>query len=192
MWDCFGGLAPALLSLSVITWGGRQAKDAAGGPVMWMESGTHQATRKGLFQMLVLTRKRTESIKIGDDIVVTVIHTSAGSVKLGIQAPANVRVLRAELGERPVNPVAAVTHVAPMEPVADNSVASDAVQEPADDLLADLMMSAELFLNQFSDDEVASLFSSLDPRYDVAFASGPTAGSDGNDRTIVKLEVIAL
>lgn len=50
--------------------------------------------------MLVLTRKRTESIKIGEDIVITVVHTSKGTVKLGIQAPHNVRVLRAELDQR--------------------------------------------------------------------------------------------
>ena len=51
--------------------------------------------------MLVLTRKRTEMIKIDEDIVITVIHTSKGTVKLGIQAPANVRVLRAELDGHP-------------------------------------------------------------------------------------------
>lgn len=47
--------------------------------------------------MLVLTRKRAESIKIGNDIVIKVIQTSRGTVKLGIDAPAHVRVLRAEL-----------------------------------------------------------------------------------------------
>ena len=52
--------------------------------------------------MLVLTRKRTEKIMVGDDVVITVIHTSKGNVKLGIQAPAHVRVLRAELDELPV------------------------------------------------------------------------------------------
>ena len=49
--------------------------------------------------MLVLTRKRAESVKIGNDIVIKVIHTSRGTVKLGIEAPANMRVLRAELAE---------------------------------------------------------------------------------------------
>ena len=49
--------------------------------------------------MLVLTRKRSESIKIGNDIVIKVIQTSRGTVKLGIEAPAHVRVLRAELTE---------------------------------------------------------------------------------------------
>ena len=65
---------------------------------------TKTATRKGLIEMLVLTRKRTEMIKIGNDIVITVVHTSKGSVKLGIQAPSNVRVLRAELDQDPASP----------------------------------------------------------------------------------------
>jgi len=49
--------------------------------------------------MLVLTRKRDEAIKIGDEIIIRVIHTSKGTVKLGIEAPAHIRVLRAELTE---------------------------------------------------------------------------------------------
>ena len=49
--------------------------------------------------MLVLTRKRAEMIRIGDDVVIKVIKTGNGSVKLGIEAPAHVRVLRAELCE---------------------------------------------------------------------------------------------
>lgn len=55
--------------------------------------------------MLVLTRKRNEKIKIGDDIVITVVETSRGNVKLGIQAPNTVRVLRAELTELPASPM---------------------------------------------------------------------------------------
>lgn len=47
--------------------------------------------------MLVLTRKRNEMIRIGDDVVVKVIKTGKGCVKIGIEAPANVRVLRGEL-----------------------------------------------------------------------------------------------
>ncbi len=47
--------------------------------------------------MLVLTRKRSEMIRIGDDIVVKVIRAGKTYVKIGIEAPANVRVLRAEL-----------------------------------------------------------------------------------------------
>lgn len=56
--------------------------------------------------MLVLTRKRYEMIQIGEGIVVKVIKTGRGSVKLGIEAPADVRVIRAELeGTGPTRPV---------------------------------------------------------------------------------------
>lgn len=47
--------------------------------------------------MLVLTRKRDEIIQIGSDIVIRVMKTGKGSVKIGIDAPANVRVLRGEV-----------------------------------------------------------------------------------------------
>ncbi|MFK7819087.1 MAG: carbon storage regulator [Planctomycetaceae bacterium] len=49
--------------------------------------------------MLVLTRKATETIQIGDGIVIKVIKTGRGSVKIGIEAPDNVRVMRGELCE---------------------------------------------------------------------------------------------
>ena len=47
--------------------------------------------------MLVLTRKQSEMINIGDDIVIKVIRTGHGSVKIGIEAPKDIRVLRSEL-----------------------------------------------------------------------------------------------
>ncbi|REJ93033.1 MAG: carbon storage regulator [Planctomycetota bacterium] len=47
--------------------------------------------------MLVLTRKKNEMIQIGESIVIKVISTGRGKVKLGIDAPADIRVLRAEL-----------------------------------------------------------------------------------------------
>ena len=49
--------------------------------------------------MLVLTRKAEETIRIGDDIVVKVIRTGNGSVKIGIEAPVSIRVMRGELLE---------------------------------------------------------------------------------------------
>ncbi len=49
--------------------------------------------------MLVLTRKPAETIRIGDDVVIKVIKTGKGTVKVGIEAPDNVRVLRGELLE---------------------------------------------------------------------------------------------
>lgn len=47
--------------------------------------------------MLVLTRKPQEKIQIGDDITVTVIKTKGSGVRIGIEAPAEVPVLRGEL-----------------------------------------------------------------------------------------------
>lgn len=47
--------------------------------------------------MLILTRKRNDSIRIGDNIVVRVMHTSKGCVKIGIDAPDSVRIIRGEL-----------------------------------------------------------------------------------------------
>ncbi len=47
--------------------------------------------------MLVLTRKQGERIQIGDDITITVVRTKGKAVRLGIQAPAHVPVLRGEI-----------------------------------------------------------------------------------------------
>ena len=47
--------------------------------------------------MLVLTRKLMEKLFIGDDICVTVVRLEGGQVRLGIEAPREVSVVRAEL-----------------------------------------------------------------------------------------------
>src|SRR5262245_11636035 len=47
--------------------------------------------------MLVLTRKLMEKLFIGDDICVTVVRLEGGQVRLGIDAPREVAVVRAEL-----------------------------------------------------------------------------------------------
>jgi carbon storage regulator len=47
--------------------------------------------------MLVLSRKESERIRLGEAIVVTVIRVSGDKVRLGIEAPPNVLVLRDEL-----------------------------------------------------------------------------------------------
>ncbi|MBI3865133.1 MAG: carbon storage regulator [Planctomycetia bacterium] len=51
--------------------------------------------------MLVLTRKRSEMIQIGDDVIIKVIEMSPRWVKIGIEAPDDVRVIRAELFGKP-------------------------------------------------------------------------------------------
>jgi len=46
--------------------------------------------------MLVLTRKLEESIKIGNSVVITVLKIKGNSVRLGIDAPKYVQVIRPE------------------------------------------------------------------------------------------------
>jgi len=49
--------------------------------------------------MLVLTRKRGQSIVLGDDVEVTILEVNGESVKVGITAPIHVKVYRRELYE---------------------------------------------------------------------------------------------
>jgi carbon storage regulator len=49
--------------------------------------------------MLVLSRQRDESIKIGDDIEITVVDIRGEKVRLGINAPSHVPVHRKEVYE---------------------------------------------------------------------------------------------
>lgn len=50
--------------------------------------------------MLVLSRKTGETIQIGDDIFVSVVEVKGGRVRLSIDAPKDVRILREELAAR--------------------------------------------------------------------------------------------
>ena len=47
--------------------------------------------------MLVLSRKQNERIRVGDSVVVTVVRVSGDKVRIGIEAPPSMRVLRDEL-----------------------------------------------------------------------------------------------
>jgi carbon storage regulator CsrA len=47
--------------------------------------------------MLVLSRKSQEQVRIGDDIVITVVRIKGNVVALGIEAPKDKRILRSEL-----------------------------------------------------------------------------------------------
>jgi carbon storage regulator len=55
--------------------------------------------------MLVLTRKYQEKVHIGDGITITVLRTKGKAVRLGIEAPVEVPVIRGELAfnESPVS-----------------------------------------------------------------------------------------
>ena len=49
--------------------------------------------------MLVLTRKKDEAIRIGDDILIKVVAVDKNTVRLGIEAPKELSILREELYE---------------------------------------------------------------------------------------------
>jgi carbon storage regulator len=60
--------------------------------------------------MLVLSRKESQRIRLGDSIVVTIVKISGDKVRVGIEAPADVLVLRDELEARtPPAELAALT-----------------------------------------------------------------------------------
>jgi len=50
--------------------------------------------------MLIITRKKGESLMIGDDIEITISKIEDGSVKIGIKAPRDITILRKELYEQ--------------------------------------------------------------------------------------------
>jgi carbon storage regulator len=53
--------------------------------------------------MLVLSRKENERLIIDGNIIVTVVRVAGGTVRLGIEAPAEIHVRREELLSRPLD-----------------------------------------------------------------------------------------
>jgi carbon storage regulator CsrA len=53
--------------------------------------------------MLVLTRKPNQQLHIGNDIVITVVKVRGNTIRLGIEAPRDVRILRSELDAKPAD-----------------------------------------------------------------------------------------
>ena len=50
--------------------------------------------------MLILTRRVSESLMIGDDVTITVLGVKGNQVRLGVNAPKDVAVHREEIYER--------------------------------------------------------------------------------------------
>lgn len=50
--------------------------------------------------MLIITRGASESFYIGDNVKVTILGSSDGTVRVGITAPKDVQILREEIREK--------------------------------------------------------------------------------------------
>lgn len=50
--------------------------------------------------MLILTRNKTQEFKIGDDITIKILSISGKQVKIGIDAPKEINIVRSELLEK--------------------------------------------------------------------------------------------
>ena len=74
--------------------------------------------------MLVISRKRGERICLGDDITITVLEVVGSTVRLGIDAPDDVRVYRHEIWEavKRENQAAAETSVTTLPTSNDGTV----------------------------------------------------------------------
>ncbi len=91
--------------------------------------------------MLVLTRRKNQSIVIGDDIVITVLEVKGDQIRLGITAPRDVQVYREELlaALKDANTSAVLNEgAAPMAPPAPPASASSASQPDLNSLRSGL------------------------------------------------------
>ncbi len=50
--------------------------------------------------MLILSRREAECVCLGDDIVLTIVAVGRDKVRIGVNAPPGVRILRSELESR--------------------------------------------------------------------------------------------
>ena len=57
--------------------------------------------------MLILTRRSSESLKVGDDITITILGIKGNAVRIGVSAPRSVPVHREEIYARIQHEIAA-------------------------------------------------------------------------------------
>jgi carbon storage regulator len=66
-----------------------------------VDTGAMDATRAGRqWNMLILTRRLTETLVIGDNVTITVLAIKGGRVRIGVNAPREVSVNREEIFEK--------------------------------------------------------------------------------------------
>ena len=81
--------------------------------------------------MLVLTRKLQQQIKIGEQITVTILRVKGQTVRVGIDAPRDVRVIRGELPREGEPAAEELTIVETRLVISDDGEQSDASDDAA-------------------------------------------------------------
>jgi carbon storage regulator len=67
--------------------------------------------------MLILSRRETEKVCLGENIVLTIVRVAGDKVRIGIEAPPDVVVLRTELDEpRAIEPPSVPLPMAKIKP----------------------------------------------------------------------------
>jgi carbon storage regulator len=47
--------------------------------------------------MLILSRRESERVHLGDDIILTIVRVNGDKVRIGVEAPSHIKILRTEL-----------------------------------------------------------------------------------------------
>lgn len=85
----------------------------------------------GITKMLVLSRKVGESIVIGDNIKITVVKINGNNVRLGIEAPKEIPVVREELSKKQQNNAKTTSYEIDLEIEGDGDIEIDLGDQPS-------------------------------------------------------------
>lgn len=96
--------------------------------------------------MLVLTRKPKEEIRIGNGVTITILRVKGQSVRIGIDAPKNVQIVRGEL--KPETEESVETEAGA---VLSNAIDSPSNEIPSDSR-SDALSQSETFANSANSD----------------------------------------
>jgi carbon storage regulator len=69
-------------------------------------------TGNGISRMLILSRRESERVHLGDDIILTIVRVNGDKVRIGVEAPSHIKILRTEL-ERTIEASPPVTEQSP-------------------------------------------------------------------------------
>ncbi len=146
--------------------------------------------------MLVLTRKLNEKIQIGDDVTITIIKLRNNQIRIGIEAPRDVRVLRAELEKNVARDLSNASSAVDPEPKSENVATNNRVRTflEAELNVADADLSQprrnDVIDGLISADEmIAAGKDSDDERFDDD--SQPGHDDDGGQATSTTLQVFS-